>query len=275
MDGIAWPPLPRQVSRAFGIDRGLPFPLEDIPGAAVVLDAGGESGGDDATAHAVLRRAAVAWREADRRGPAPHGDGRGRPGCTCRSRRAPMGRSATACCTSRSVRSGSTRRSSRAHQRLRSGAPHVAAYWPERVERITGVPQKQIVRSGAHARDGEVGDGVHGARRRAAIARRGQRALPHEPRRSRSACRESPAPATAASRGKATARAGASTARKRTSFRAIASWQARSTAHTSRQSGASRRTTCRRLGPRRWSCSTVSGSAEACAACGCSAQTPW
>ena len=54
-------------SRAFGIDRGLPFPLEDIPRAEADPARRRQSGRDDAADHAVLRGAAAQRRRADRR----------------------------------------------------------------------------------------------------------------------------------------------------------------------------------------------------------------
>ena len=43
----------------------------------------------------------------------------------------------------------------RAHRRLREACARVAAgYWPEHVERVTGVPERQLVRGGAPARRG-------------------------------------------------------------------------------------------------------------------------
>ena len=38
------------VTRAFGVDRGLPFPLEEIPYASVVMLARRQPGGNDAAA---------------------------------------------------------------------------------------------------------------------------------------------------------------------------------------------------------------------------------
>ena len=49
-------------NRAFGIDRGLPFPLADIAAAEVILLVGGNPAETHAAAHAVLRGAARARR---------------------------------------------------------------------------------------------------------------------------------------------------------------------------------------------------------------------
>ncbi len=52
--------------KAFGIDRGLPFPLADIPHAETILLVGSNAGGDDAAGDAVFRCAAAQRRIADR-----------------------------------------------------------------------------------------------------------------------------------------------------------------------------------------------------------------
>ena len=56
-------------SKAFGIDRGLPFPLEDIPACRSDPARRRQHGRDDAADHAVLRSPAAQWRSADRRRP--------------------------------------------------------------------------------------------------------------------------------------------------------------------------------------------------------------
>ena len=86
-------------TRAFGIDRGLPFPLEDIAKASVVLLVGANPGRDDAADHAVLRGAAGRRRRVDRRRSAADGDRALGRAAICASGREPTPRSPTACCT--------------------------------------------------------------------------------------------------------------------------------------------------------------------------------
>ncbi len=61
--------------KAFGIDRGLPFPLDDIAGAQTVLLIGSNIAGDDAAGDALSRAPPPRRRRADRRRSAPHRDG--------------------------------------------------------------------------------------------------------------------------------------------------------------------------------------------------------
>ena len=140
--------------RAFGIDRGLPFPLEDIPGAEAILLAGGNPAETMPPIMQYFEAQRRARRPADRRrsARAPPTARVGRR-CTCSSRPGPMRRWPTACCTSRSgdglidrdyiddadqrVRGGAPRRrrllarSGRAHHRrarraARSSSAHIA-----------------------------------------------------------------------------------------------------------------------------------------------------
>ena len=91
-------------NRAFGIDRGLPFPVSDIAETQDADAVGLELRRHDAADHAVVRRAARPRRRADRRRPARAPTPRAPPTCTCSSRPAPTSRWPTACCTSRSKR---------------------------------------------------------------------------------------------------------------------------------------------------------------------------
>ena len=120
----------------------------------------------------------------------------------------------------------------------------VASYWPDWVERITGIGVDQLretVRILAH---GAVGDDPHRPRRRAAQQRHRHRAGVHQPRAGARACPASGPPATAPSPARATARAAASTARRPTSCPATGGSTIRRPARTSRRSGASTRTSC-------------------------------
>ena len=127
-------------NRAFGLDRGMPFPLEDIAAADVVVlvgsnpadtmppamqyfDEGRARGAQhvvvDPRQTATARNAALHLQAAARHRPRP-----GQRPAAHRARRGP-GR--------RGVRRG-------AHHRVRRGQGRRGAYWPDRVERLTGVP---------------------------------------------------------------------------------------------------------------------------------------
>ena len=95
-----------------------------------------------------------------------------------------------------------------------------AAYWPERVERITGVAEADVV--AAAERLGQAPrDDSHGARSRAAGAGRQQHAGVHQPRAGARQGRQAVQRLRHAHRDRATARAAASTARKPISCPAI------------------------------------------------------
>ena len=151
--------------RAFGIDRGLPFPLADLAGADVAAAGRRQPGRDDAAAHAVPRRGPRARRagtSSSTRG-APPTARAARP-APAAAPRAPTWRWPTACCTSRSgegcVDDG-LRRGPDDRLRRRSGRA-VTGYWPDRVERITGVPAADLRRrSRERWATAGVGDGPH------------------------------------------------------------------------------------------------------------------
>ena len=95
--------------RAFGLDRGLPFPLEDIPEASVIIIFGSNPA---ETMPPIMQY----FEEQRRRGASssiPAARRRRRPPPTiCKSPRARIRRSPTDCCTSRSNAASPTRRSS-------------------------------------------------------------------------------------------------------------------------------------------------------------------
>ena len=92
--------------RAFGMDRGLPFPLEDIPQADAILIVGGNPAETMPPIMQYFEAQRAARRQADRRRPAPHRDRPARPTCTCSSTPGhAMPRWPTGCCTSRSATS--------------------------------------------------------------------------------------------------------------------------------------------------------------------------
>ena len=98
-----------------------------------------------------------------------------------------------------------------------------AAYWPERVEQMTGVPEATCVAAARTARRGAARAMVlTGARARAAVAGRRQHARLHQSRAGARAGRHARSAATARSPARATARADASTGRKPISCPAIA-----------------------------------------------------
>ena len=111
-----------------------------------------------------------------------------------------------------------------AHRRVRAASARVvAAYWPERVERITGVPEA-AARAAPPACSATAKPPMVLTARGAEQQAQGveQRARLHQPRARARARRDSRFAATAASPARATARAAASTGRRRTSCPAIA-----------------------------------------------------
>ena len=127
---------------AFGIDRGLPFPLDDIPQADAILLVGGnvaetmppimqyfeaqQANGGTLIVADPRRTPTAAW--AARHLPL-------RPGLGRRARQRPAARAHPR----RPDRRGRTSRS--APKSFDEARRVAAAYWPERVERITGVPE--------------------------------------------------------------------------------------------------------------------------------------
>ena len=251
-------------NRAFGIDRGLPFPLADIAEADVDPAGRRQPGRHHAAGHAVLRRSgrATAARyivvdprrtaTAARRRPAPAAAARHRPGA---GQRAAAHRDRARGCVDEEYIAD-------AHHRLRRGRGRgVAPYWPDRVERITGVPVGRPARRPSRA-----------ARRRAerAMILTARGAEQHSKGTDtvqafiNLALALGPAgPAVLrlrhASPARATARAAASTARRPTSCPATASSTTRPPARTSPRCGASTRTSCPARARRRSSCSTALG----------------
>ena len=75
--------------RAFGIDRGLPFPLADIPGAEAILLVGGNPAETMPPLMQYFDEQQRARRQADRRRSARAPRPRRRRRCTCSSRRGP------------------------------------------------------------------------------------------------------------------------------------------------------------------------------------------
>ena len=133
----------------------------------------------------------------------------------------------------------------------------VAAYWPDRVERLTGVPvadqRRTVVRPGPRRE----GDDPHRPRRRAAPQRHRHRAGVDQPGARPRPARPAGQRLRHASPARATGRAAASTGRRPTSCPATGRWTTRPPARTSPRSGASTPTTCRCPGSRRSSCSTA------------------
>ena len=269
--------LQRPVLHVVGRDRGQPG-LRHRPRAAVparrhrrgraVLLVGSQPRRHDAAGHAVLRRRPSRGRQAHRRRPAPHRH-RGRRGAApAAASPAPTSRWPTACCTSRSARAGSTTAYVAARtdgfDAVRAGGRR--PYWPDRVERITGVPVADLARDrrGLAEAPSAMILTARGAEQHSRGTDTAQAfinlalalGLPGRP-----------APATARSPARATARAGASTARRPTSCPATASSTTRPTARTSPRSGASTPTSCRARGSPPSRCSTGWAPTAACGRC--------
>ncbi len=168
-------------TRALGVDRGLPFPLEDIARAETILLVGGNVA---ETMPPIMR-----YFEAQQRngGTLIVADPR---------------RSATASWAKLHLRlqpgSDAALANGLLHLVIRDGLidhdyirdrtegfeevkRHAAAYWPERVEMLTGVPQSGSHRSCATARQRTDRDGHHRARPGTAGVGRQQRACVHQP----------------------------------------------------------------------------------------------
>ena len=164
-------------NRAFGLDRGLPFPLEDISRRRRRPARRQQPGRDDAAAHAVLRGAAAP--AAARSSSSIRGGSATAQWATLHLQLRPGSDAALAngllhvLHSRRPDRRGATsRRAPRASTR---SARVAAAYWPERVERITGVPEAELV-AAAHCSARRRGDGAHrraapSSRRRASTTR--------------------------------------------------------------------------------------------------------
>src|SRR5262249_45582356 len=134
-------------ARAFGVDRGLPFPLEDIPGAEAILLAGGNMAETMppfmqyfAAQQADGGKLIVAdpRRTLTAQAPAPHL--RLRPGTDAALANGIL---------HLLIRDGLVdeqfvRRHTEGFDRVKSVA---ATYWPERVERITGVPEAHLIQA--------------------------------------------------------------------------------------------------------------------------------
>ena len=127
-------------NRAFGIDRGLPFPLRTSPKADASCSSAATPPRRMPPSCSSSRRSA-ARRRADRRRPAPHRDRAAAATCTCSSRPAPTSRWPTGCCTS-PIGEGLIDEDYIAARTdgFDECAAACAANWPERVERVTGVP---------------------------------------------------------------------------------------------------------------------------------------
>ena len=114
-----------------------------------------------------------------------------------------------------------------------SGAA-VAAYWPDRVERITGVAGGRSADDRARcSATAPIGDDPDRARARSSTATARTPCRPSSTWRWRWACRAGRSPATARSPARATGRAGGSTARRPTSCPATASSTTRRSGRTS------------------------------------------
>ena len=228
--------------KAFGIDRGLPFPLEDIAETDVILLVGGNPAETMPPMMQYFEEQQRRRRPADRRRSAAHRRPRGRgdaasaahAGHRWRARQRPAAHRHVA---ARSVGSRST-----SHARTTgfdAVRRAVAAYWPDRVERITGVPAEAIEQAARMLGEPPTGHDPDRARAGAAEQGRRQRAGLHQSGAGARQGRQAVLRLRLPSPGRATARAAASTARRPTSCPATAASTTRRTARTSRASGAS------------------------------------
>ena len=231
-------------NKAFGLDRGLPFPLEDLADADVILLVGSNPAetmppfmqyfeAQQARGGALIvvdpRRTATAQLATLHL----QLDARHRRG----ARQRPAARAAAR----RPGRPGLHRASApRASPR---SARVAAGYWPERVERITGVPEKTDRRSGAPARHvARAAMVLTGARPRAAGAGRRQRARLHQPRARAAAAAASRAAASACLTGQGNGQGGREHGQKADQLPGYRSIErSRGAPRTSPASGASRR----------------------------------
>ena len=153
--------------KAFGVDRGLPFPLEDIPQAEFILLIGSN------IAETMPPMMQYIELQRNNGGKLLVVDPR-------------VSATAQAATLHLSLTPGSDlalangllhilirdglidrdyiRKRTEGFDKARSVA---ATYWPERVERLTGVPEAQLVQAAHHARYGIIRNGAHGARCRA------------------------------------------------------------------------------------------------------------
>ena len=265
-------------NRAFGIDRGLPFPLADIAEADAILLVGANPADTMPPAMQYFDEGRAARRPAHRGRPAAHRHRRRRRTCTSQ----PLPGTDLALANGLlhiAIRRGPGRRGvhRRAHDRLRRrSGPAVASYWPDRVERITGVARRRscgrpcapwprrrraMILTARGAEQHSNGTDTAQAFINLALAL----GLPGQAGR----------PATAPSPARATARAAASTARRPTSCPATAGSTTRPPARTSPRSGASTRTSSRCPGSRRSRCSTGWAPTAACGRCWCWPPTSW
>ena len=156
-------------NRAFGVDRGLPFPVGDIAAADAVLLVGANPA---ETMPPFVRH--LDRDGADRRRPAAHGhraDGGAAPAAHARHRPG-AGNGLLHIAHHRGTTSTRATWTRRRPVSTRC-APRVAQWWPARVERLTGVPVADLYATVAAPRRRAAGDGADRPRRRA--ARQGHR----------------------------------------------------------------------------------------------------
>ena len=184
--------------RAFGLDRGLPFPVADIGPSRHRAPGRGEHRGDDAAAGPAPDPAARRRRHAHRGRPPGDRDGRsGHAAPATDARHRPRGGQRAA---AHRARRGLGRRGVRA-RRAPPGFDDVrrtvAQYWPSRVERLSGVPVADLESAArALARPARTARGAHDPhrpRRRAARQGRGHRHRVHQPGARPRACPAGPA----------------------------------------------------------------------------------
>ena len=145
----------RAAMRAFGLDRGLPFPVADIAQADAILLVGGNVAETMPPIMQYFEAQRRAGGAADRRRSAPHA----RPRETA-TLHLPLMPGTDAVLANGLLHVLIRERlidettSASAPRASRQSARTPRRYWPERVERITGVPQRDIVAAARAARPG-------------------------------------------------------------------------------------------------------------------------
>ena len=134
-------------NRAFGIDRGLPFPLADLAEAEAILLVGSNPAATMPPAMQFFDAGRAAGATAHRRRPAPHRHRRRlerAPAAGARHRPRAGERPAAHRDPGGLVDEDYIAARTRGFAAVKAG---VASYWPDRVERITGVAVADLLRA--------------------------------------------------------------------------------------------------------------------------------
>ena len=131
--------------RAFGLDRGLPFPLADVEETDVLVLVGSNLVETMPPAARHLDRLRDRGGQRRRHRPASYADRRPRRPCTSSRCRGPTSRSRSGCCTCSSP-TGAVDEDYLAERTTGwdDVRESVAGWWPERVERVTGIDASEV-----------------------------------------------------------------------------------------------------------------------------------